>query len=409
MATGRGKSAPTTPTAKVSEGPLSAATLRRGPLGRFIRWFEQHAGPGTLTSEGVWRWGADSRNHPEAPWPPPTPDEMVPDHRFENLFTEAETFEIGDGDYQVTTHGTTHGCRGLLAFFTSGNHHSDVGGSGLEVYPSAAAWDARADDLRAHQAELDLEHEEGPRWYREQLARERESEAHEERDDRREDLIELISAASEAVREDLRAIGLHSAYAWPVPTPKLWGGFSYEIPKEEQIRSAFWAKLHDRESLVCELEWNVYEFGARRVKVIGEVDLVGFRLKKSTPPLPGPDVLLEFKRVWSLTHWNNKPDEQRAGLERDVLKLRSIISTLGSMSDPTVPSLAGIVVAGFTHTAEALGDTIEALHPDLEAFGLRRVPLSRVASPLCRAPIDNNTVYDVFVRFDLLVLEDDAP
>ncbi len=401
MAARRGKGTRTIEVTAGTGSTQSAEEIRRGPLGQFVRWFEKYAGPGAQTSTGGWRWGVDPDKHLEVPEPLPTAAEMVPGHEFVGLFVEADAVDYDSGDFDTEIRGATHGCRDLLAFVTSGTHNPGGGGVGLEVYPNETAWDWRAADLRERQAKLDTMQKRGPWAHRDEPVREAEA----ERDDPSDELIKLISAASESVQEDLRVIGSHSAFLWPSPAPRLWGGYSYEIPKEEQIRSAFWAKLHNRDSLVCELEWNAYEIGPRGVQVDGEIDLVGFRVNPSSGDVAGPDVLLEFKRVWLLTRWNNKRDDQRGGLEQDVLKLRRVVAALRSMTVPCVPRLVGVLVAGFTHSEEAL-DRIEALHPDLEEFGLRRVPLSRTENRLCRAPIDDKLIYDVFMRLDLLVLDE---
>lgn len=219
----------------------------------------------------------------------------------------------------------------------------------------------------------------------------------------RDVLLARVKAAAPQVREDLRLVGARARYLWPTSeAPTTWSGYSYEIPKEEQIRSAFWASLHDREVLACELEWNIYEQDGPRVRSAGEIDLAGFAVQGATAP---PVLLLEFKRTWFFKGWLNKRGEMRAGIAGDIAKLREVI-TAASQGPVGVsaPQLAGVVVVSFVDQLAALDEASFANLPDVTALGVTHVELWRDQSPLCEAPIDTGVPRTVHSRADFLAL-----
>lgn len=161
------------------------------------------------------------------------------------------------------------------------------------------------------------------------------------------DLDVLRSAAAELRAEFKRVAGL-AFYLWPeaAAAHSVWRGFSYTIPKEEQVRSLLHAVLRqDDPAGAVELEWNVYRatIGPRsRVAAVGEIDLVRFRSA-------GVVDLLEVKRVWSITGWNNKADELLGGIEADRAKLDQARQTLTASGKAC--GIVGVVVASFADRA----------------------------------------------------------
>lgn len=86
------------------------------------------------------------------------------------------------------------------------------------------------------------------------------------------------------------------------------GWLSNDIPKEEQIRSSLYAYLCKSKRGQCvEIEASIPGSEKR-----GEIDLRVF----GKPP-----VLIELKRTWALSHWQNKYSESLRGWKSDVQKL----------------------------------------------------------------------------------------
>lgn len=212
-----------------------------------------------------------------------------------------------------------------------------------------------------------------------------------------------MNLAGQCVRDDLSLVGRRAGYSWPGTPGRIWRGYSYEIPKEEQIRSAFWAHLHDRERLVCELEWNHYESDGGLVAVGGEIDLVGFDRQGD----PGaPVLLLEFKRVWWLTPrrpwsiWQNKVREMKGGIERDADKLRDVLASLGGHR-AQVP-LAAVVVVAFSDEPARLKSEFRSKD---WVEGTAREEIWDVGEPLCEAELgDGMTPRPIYSRADLLIV-----
>lgn len=93
-------------------------------------------------------------------------------------------------------------------------------------------------------------------------------------------ICEEIKSASQQVREILGSVGSHAHYLWPEKAGQsICKGYSYDIPKEEQIRSAYWLAFHGTNRVICELEWNVYESRGKVPRVKGEIDIVGYLIK----------------------------------------------------------------------------------------------------------------------------------
>lgn len=382
--------------------------LRHGPLGVLVALFDARGmrpraalqnplgDPLEREPEGSTVWDVRERAALDAlrSWR----GAMAASHGFETLLLQ-DRFAVDDTGTR-SKRGRVHveGSSALRVFLLEESDVEHGSSTRLAVVSSDEAYATECDDLRAYQAA----YERSPAALEEREFYERSAEESWKR--ARSEMVDRIKRAAQAVRDDLATVGRHAAYVWPSGPATAWEGFSYEIPKEEQIRSCFWARMHEGSSLACELEWNVYVRGERGVKLLGEVDLVGFRVSEHRAP---PVLLLEFKRVWTLLHWVKKPAELTRGIERDIEKLRAAVATLSECA--AAPLLAGVVVAGFAHDAGALGMEIEALHPALADHSIRRVELWRDTAPICHAPVDTRTATvtrDVYMRLDLLILED---
>jgi len=90
-------------------------------------------------------------------------------------------------------------------------------------------------------------------------------------------------------------------------------GFSYDLPKEEQIRAALYAYMRKMGEHV-EVESDFKEKETDKVK--GEADL----------RVLGDDALLlvEIKRTWAVSFWVNKYGEQLASWKADMQKLEDM-------------------------------------------------------------------------------------
>lgn len=131
------------------------------------------------------------------------------------------------------------------------------------------------------------------------------------------DLTELGLVADRTLAA-LEAVGQRNGYFWPERDGTLsqWHGYTYEIPKEEQVRTELVSNLKS-EGRAIEVEWNWYH--SQRPQECGEVDIAVFDTLDRLP-----SHLIEVKRTWRISGWNAKPAEQRAGLEADLARLRDI-------------------------------------------------------------------------------------
>ena len=114
-------------------------------------------------------------------------------------------------------------------------------------------------------------------------------------------------------------------YLWPEKDPKkpgavLWSrcpGYSYDLPKEEQIRTELACELRSRE-LSMELEWNYYQLQDLRHPQRQEIDLAVFEENALH--------LVEVKRIWNeLDIWVNKSKELVLSVQSDEMRLRRIM------------------------------------------------------------------------------------
>ena len=158
--------------------------------------------------------------------------------------------------------------------------------------------------------------------------------------------IEVLCCAAEAIRGELKHVAGRAFYVWP-DRPLVCQGFSYVIPKEEQIRSQLYALLReDNGSGAVELEWNTYHAvpgSRRRVERSGEIDIVRFRSDDKVD-------LIEVKRVWRIVGWINKRDELCRGIDTDRAKLtvaRRALESRGKCCE-----IVGVFVASFSDSAD---------------------------------------------------------
>ncbi|MCC7015246.1 MAG: hypothetical protein IT454_21990, partial [Planctomycetes bacterium] len=130
-----------------------------------------------------------------------------------------------------------------------------------------------------------------------------------------------------------------NVYRWPDEKNRNWRGFSYTIPKEEQIRSELYRELVREEAdRVVELEWTLYEKIGRTVRASQEIDLVGFA--EGTV-----EFAIEVKRAWWLNGWPNKTRDFLRGILADVEKLGAL------QAHPSSAAICrGVVVAMFFDT-----------------------------------------------------------
>jgi len=132
----------------------------------------------------------------------------------------------------------------------------------------------------------------------------------------------------------------HNFYFWQTNSQHYnVPGFSYDIPKEEQIRSAVYAEICP----ICydvELEWNLYvtegrsdDYDGRDNARIGEIDLVCFpKTDKNKQKI----IFMEIKRFSYLSTWNRKekdiwvkgivPDHRKLALVKQEFKKNRKIS-----------------------------------------------------------------------------------
>ncbi|MCW5804121.1 MAG: hypothetical protein KIT31_17240 [Deltaproteobacteria bacterium] len=161
-------------------------------------------------------------------------------------------------------------------------------------------------------------------------------------------IIGNLKAAARRAHESLRGIGQRAFYSYPDDAGR-FDGFSYTIPKEEQIRSEFYRHLDAADGVRYELEWNTYERrqvrGRVRIVRAGEIDLVGFQSNAVV-------AALEVKRIWSLDGWYAKAPEHLRAIESDIDKLRPLLTEL-ARRESGVP-LAGVIVARFADSAERM-------------------------------------------------------
>jgi hypothetical protein len=145
-------------------------------------------------------------------------------------------------------------------------------------------------------------------------------------------IAELMKDATGKVPEVLQAIGDRATYLWPTAgkADRACRGYSYDIPKEEQIRSALWAALQSSGELSCELEWNAYVCEREIPSVAGEIDIVGFDSTKEGLPV----LLVEVKRAWMLMGWCNKLSEMRMRTDLDLAKLAGVRDRIVELEQP---------------------------------------------------------------------------
>ena len=256
----------TTDTIKVDSSAPEARDLarldaiRKGPLKEMIECLEGCSSTARFDS-GAWHWSADDLlDDPTVPFR--SLPRLVPDHRFEEIHshTDYDTDHIGELHYKDSD--TTAGCRALRAMYTWGGHFTGHTGASLTVHPTARAWDREAKALMNAQKKSD-EDEDGAQ--RDPAERDWDDDARferqpvEEGSSARKLMIDRLVLAAKAAHADLKLIAKHAMYRRSGSSASTRAGFSGEIPTQEQVRAAFWARLHGLNSMACEMNWNLYE------------------------------------------------------------------------------------------------------------------------------------------------------
>ena len=309
---------------------------------------------------------------------------------------------------------TTSGCRALRAMYGSGGHYSGHTGGSLSVYPSARAWDREAKALVTAQkkadeaeAEADRDREERAEEAMERFERKQAA----ERERAQQCMLSLVGYAATAAHADLKLLAKHAMYRRSGSSESARIGYSDEIPTQEQLRAAVWARLHGKNSMACEMDWKLYETSEKGLKSVGSVDIAGFSME-GAPRMP--ILLLDVRQVWALDHRYRNPSKPRVDLASDLKKLRG--SAYGLHSRPQCPDLVGILVFGFASYRHDLDDEIRKVFPSLEQYGLSRITLVRCDQsgvfyrkiPTWQVPVetsDGTEMADMFMEIDLLVLD----
>ncbi|MFL5354338.1 hypothetical protein [Archangium sp.] len=178
----------------------------------------------------------------------------------------------------------------------------------------------------------------------------------------------------------------------------MYFGYSYSIPKEEQIRSEFYRHLTN-DGALFELEWNTYGL-KNEANQKTEIDLVSFAGEKVT-------ALLEIKRIWSLKGWNNKYDEFASdGLQPDSKKLHAAAARLRKADANSLApeALVGLIIVSFAHKPDNLREgrlrnVLDCIH------GATVHELSSTGDqPLCEHIGNDSTSHPVYARLDFLQL-----
>jgi len=130
-------------------------------------------------------------------------------------------------------------------------------------------------------------------------------------------------------------------------------GYSYELPKEEQIRSALASELWKTEKTL-ELEWNFYQRDGKFIQK-QEVDIAAFPDEKVVH-------LIEVKRIWNLNGWVKKSENLISSVRIDAERLQSMMglkkvqNTYPKLSEISEIKIQGhIVVASFYDDQDLLG------------------------------------------------------
>lgn len=156
--------------------------------------------------------------------------------------------------------------------------------------------------------------------------------------------LAALTGAAKDVLDEVRAVSEHTFYAWPEDSRKniRYHGFSYDIPKEEQIRSGLYRRLGCKD-VFMQVEWNCYRRHGKGHQ-IREIDIAAF----SDDTLEG---LFEVKRCWDLPHWVNKHTEAMGALQSDIDKISDALEIVAEVQEK--PPLAGVIAFAFVESGRA--------------------------------------------------------
>lgn len=207
------------------------------------------------------------------------------------------------------------------------------------------------------------------------------------------------------VLDDLQRIHNNTSYFWPSQdTQTWWRGYSYYLPKEEQIRSAIYARLNDI-GYFPELEWNIYSSRKNeKITPSGEVDLVVFE-QNEDPNWGNPIAFLEVKRVWNLPDWQNKPTEQAQKQWDDLQKLSNLKDFLATYDALPKHALYGLIAVSFASNLEGMR-SIEGQREEMAGKNQRLTSrtLAYREEPLFAYVNDHGDKVPVLAKVDLLEL-----
>jgi hypothetical protein len=218
-------------------------------------------------------------------------------------------------------------------------------------------------------------------------------------------VVEFIKKASIIVRENLEIVGSCATYLWPENGKyDFWKGYSYEIPKEEQIRSAFCSAMQSTGEVICELEWNIYNPGPRSIRVSGEIDIVCYQRNSF---IRIPLILLEVKRLWYIKDWQNKHSEMTYMIQQDINKIKPVYDNIRKIAPKNAQEiLAGVIIVGFSDSATNL----EKLAADsfTKTSGIAQpiaLWLDNFNKPCFEYEYDHDKTIPIYTRADLIILD----
>lgn len=157
------------------------------------------------------------------------------------------------------------------------------------------------------------------------------------------------------VLSDLERLGAHNGYLWP---PQSTGprtthrGYSYDVPKEEQVRAYLVRAIEEKGNLVAEVDWTWY----RSPKQKWKLDVATFATTNRDDTLP--QHLIEVKRVWRLQRlgWFEKPPELVESLKKDQRRLEEVRHELAAQFPSWRPRSVGLFIIELLDSPSATFD-----------------------------------------------------